>query len=157
MAIEYPLVNGHRYSFSSIELKINGTKYIGVKSINYDDGLKPAQLGGTTPVMIGRTRGKYEAKGDVEFYRLEAQAVIDALGDGFYEVPFDIVVQYSENDDTTVTTDNLIGVRLESTASSNTDGPEAATLKFGLNIIVPVKWGGKNGVTPIDTFGTTSI
>lgn len=157
MAVEYPLINGHRYSFSSIELKINGTKYIGVKSINYDDGLKPAQLGGTTPLMIGRTRGKYEAKGDVEFYRIEAQAILDELDDGFYEVPFDIVVQYSEDDDQPVTTDNLVGVRLESTAASNSDGPDASTLKFGLNIIVPIKWGGKSGVTPIDTSGTTSL
>ena len=157
MPIQYPLINGHRYSFASIEAKANGLKIIGFKSINYDDGLKPTALGGTTPVKIGRTRGAYEAKGDCEMYRLEANALMASLGPGFYEVAWTFTVQYSENDDQPVTTDTILGVRLESTASSNSDGPDASTLKFGLNIIKPILWNGVSGVSPIDTAGTVSL
>ena len=154
-SISYPLINGLRYSFASIECTINGDKFLGFKSINYDDGLKPGVLYGTTPVPLGRTKGKYEAKGDLEVYRLEAQAILDALATGgkyFYEVPFTLTVQYSETDTDPVTTDNIYGVRLEAASASNSEGSDPTAIKFTLSIIQPIVWDGLEGTAPASSY-----
>lgn len=56
-AVKYPLVNGHLYSFASIECDLDGLLFAGFTSINYDDPVQPGKLYGTGGVLVGRTPG----------------------------------------------------------------------------------------------------
>ena len=143
--VAYPLINGHRYSWASIELGVAGDLTRGFKSINYSDGLEPGKVPGTDPSAIGRTRGKHTAEGSVEMYRTEAQNLIEKIGDGFYEVAWDITVCYREPG-LPIITDSIRGVRLKKTNADNSDGSDASSLKFDPDIILPILWNGIAGV-----------
>src|SRR5258707_785556 len=80
--ISYPLINGHRYSWNSVELGLGPAGIImrGVSSIDYGDQLTPGNLRGTGPNVVGRTRGEYDADAEIEMYRLEWENLKGQLG-----------------------------------------------------------------------------
>ncbi len=145
MPLQYPLVNGVRHEWSSIEIKLDGQVYVGVKSISYDDKLEPTAVRGTHPKKIGRTRGVYDANGSIELYLAEATIFRRALaakvgGNGYKEVAFDIVVSYGENDFDTIT-DEIIGCRIKSDAGGGSQGPDALVTKWDLDVM-DILWDG---------------
>src|SRR5262245_3632205 len=97
MALQYPLINGRRYDFSSITLNAAGTKLTGFTSIKYSHKLTPKKVMGTHPQPIGRTRGEYEAQGSLTLYRQEMDELRTQLGPGYMEVIFDITVSYADD------------------------------------------------------------
>ena len=79
--ISYPLINGVRYDFSSVELNFNGLiQRAGIKALSYKHSLTPGELRGNRPQLVGRTRGKYEASASFEMFKLEYQSFIAAIG-----------------------------------------------------------------------------
>lgn len=132
----YPLINGHKYSWSSIEAVFGALPILGIKSINYKSSLKAGTVRGTLPQKIGRTRGEQDADCDFEMYKLEAMAFISTLGAngyGFGEVSFPITVSYSELASLPPqppVTDMIVGVRIEEIAHSNAEGTDPTTVKF---------------------------
>lgn len=130
----YPLINGHRYSFVSIEAIFNNIPFIGFSAVNYGPSLKASLVYGSRPQPIGRTRGKAEFKFDFEMYRLEFEFFKASLisikgpGVGFGEVSFRTVVQYGEFGQPTIT-DTIEGARIEEVDLSNADGTEPAKAK----------------------------
>ncbi len=130
--IEYPLVNGHRYSFASVEAQFNGLPILGIKSINYSPELMPGKVYGSAPQKIGRTRGKEDSSADFEMLRLEFENLKETLGNqgvGFGETAFDIVVQFAEIPNSPVVTDTLIGFRITKPDLSNADGTDPSMVK----------------------------
>jgi hypothetical protein len=91
-----PIINGHRYSFASIELTANGRLYLGITRISYGSSLKPGRVRGTDSEVIGRTPGDADHRCEIEMLQREYQDLIDTLGPGFGLVPFDIQVQFAE-------------------------------------------------------------
>lgn len=135
LPIVYPLINGHRYSFASIEAIFKALPIIGFKSINYDDSLEPGEVYGSRPQLLGATRGKQKASGDFEMYRLEFEffkATLGVAGVGYGEEYFDINVTFSEGALQPVITDTLLGCRIKKAASGNTDGTDASMIKCDL-------------------------
>jgi hypothetical protein len=129
--IQYPLINGHRYSFASIEARFNGIPIIGFKSLNYSDELAPGEVYGSRPQLLGATRGKQKASADFEMYRLEFEALKATLGIGgvgFGEQKFDIVAQYAELGQPVIT-DTVVGFRIQKVEFSNADGTDAIVAK----------------------------
>lgn len=148
MALNYPDVNGNRYDHSSVEITLLGQRFDGVKSVSYKQMLEPGEVRGNRAQLIGRTRGKYSAEGNIELYRLEYDAVcalIRAQGKGLLETSFDIVVNYTENG-TDVSTDKLIGCRFKSDDTSSQEGGDAITVKLDLHVMKLIK----NGTSPIN-------
>lgn len=98
--VTFPLGAGPRFDASSIELVINGQRYIGCSEVEYSQELMPGTVRGLTPQAIGFTRGVYSAKGSLTMYREEFQALtqqIAALAQGgFLEAMFLIDITYSE-------------------------------------------------------------
>lgn len=151
--ILYPLINGVRYQFASIELKLNGQIYLGCKSINYSRIRTRGWARGTSPDPLAKTRGTNEYKCDVELYLAEHAALVDALalqgaltGGGFGDVFFTVDVFYGESAFSTLH-DTIIGCTLDSNDSSNSEGSDALTRKSELN---PVKilWNGNDDLGP---------
>lgn len=136
-----PLINGHRYSFASIELKANGAIFLGVVSISYGSSLKPGIVRGSDGEKVGRTPGEADHRCSIEMLLSEYHALIDSLGPGFGLIPFDVQVMYAETelyDDKGgapegVTTHVIRGVRITDVDLSGEDGIDASTAKLALD------------------------
>ena len=140
-AADYPLINGTRHEWSSVEIKVAGQIYLGVKEIKYSDKLEPNKLRGTHAEAIGRTRGEYNAEdGSVVMYLQEANALRQALGPGYKEVPFDIVVSYSDEGVDTIQ-DEIIGCRIKGDEGGGSQGADALVVTFALDVM-KVRWNG---------------
>lgn len=148
-AILYPLINGVRYDWSSVDIKIDGLIYGGVKEISYSNSLEPGKLRGNKAQFIGRTRGEYSAEASITLYRLEYHALIEALWakGGYMEVSFNIFASYSEAPPAPVITDHLLGCRIKKDDFSGSEGgdPQAVKLDLDLMMMLP------NGREPIST------
>jgi hypothetical protein len=157
--VSYPVVNGIRFDFSSIQFRVQGKIFPGIKSLNYNHALDPGVLGGTAAQDIGRTRGKYKAEGNIELFREDADDFLTLIapaslitggqtGIGFMEVSFDISVTFFEPIQGTgpaVQNDILRGCRIKKEDSSNSAGSDPSTLKYDLHIMLLTR----NGKAPI--------
>lgn len=148
--IAYPIVNGVRASFPSVELKLNGQIFIGFKSINYSRTRNRTMVYGNNVDPIGKTRGKNEYKADCELYIAEFhQFLIDTLGGaGYGDVIFNISVTISEPGFDTIA-DQIIGCTLDSTDASNAEGADPLVRKFELNPIKVIYGGVDDNAIPL--------
>jgi len=141
----YPEVNGLRPDYSSVEINASGRTIVGVKSISYGHGLEPGEVRGTGAQLNGRTRGQYKAKNcSMTLYRAEADELREALGAGYMERAFEIVIHIAERDQPTAT-DRLVGARIVDESDEMEEGSEALTTKFELHVMTVLK----NGVAAI--------
>ena len=132
--IQYPLINGARHSFASIELKLGANIFIGFKSINYSRKRTRSLVRGNSPDPMGKTIGDNEYTADCELYIAEwnlLQSQI-ASGNGYGDVFFQVLVTYSANGFDTIQ-DTLNGCTIDSTDASNGQGPDPLVRKFDLN------------------------
>jgi len=133
LLVPYPLINGHRYSFASVEALFNGIAYLGISELNYKPSLKAGMVYGSRPQPLGRTRGKQEHTVSFKMYRLEFELFkatlvnINGAGIGFGETPFDIVATFAELGQP-VTTDTIVSARIEEADLSNADGTDASVV-----------------------------
>jgi hypothetical protein len=138
------LINGVEVSYSSIELAVSGHRLRRVKSINYKDSGEIPKIRGTSATPIGRTRGTADCEGDIEIYRAELDLLLPILSGGgvfgYQEIAQTIGVVWAEALGPT-RMDTLLGVRFHSLDSSNSEGGDAATVKFGLSIM-EILWNG---------------
>lgn len=133
--IPYPLINGVRFDFSSVEIGLPRGVFSGIRSISYKHTLSPGMMRGTRAQVGGLTRGKYDADGSIEFYKSEYQDFITLLGPGYMEKFFPVVVNYSELPSLQLVTDVLNGVRLTSAENSHSEGEDALVVKCDLIIM----------------------
>lgn len=153
MAIQYPLINGTRHEWSSVELKIKNQVFVGVKAFDYSDKLEPTKVYGTHAQPIGRTRGVYSAEGSIELWLAEYNELMKLLGPGFKEVSFDTVASYSESAFDTIT-DEILGCRIKGLAASQAQGADALSRKLDLDIML-IRWNGLESIAkPLAGVGT---
>lgn len=132
-----PVINGHRYSWSSIEIDLGdlGGIQTGVSAISYQQSLEPSKLRGAgSPQPSGRTRGEYDAEGSVSLYKEDADNLIALLGNGFMEKVFDITVSYADTGNP-VRTDKLFGCRIQTDEQDFSPGGDALEVTFSLNVM----------------------
>ncbi|MFN7135502.1 MAG: hypothetical protein ACK4N5_25750 [Myxococcales bacterium] len=139
-APRYPLINGNRHDFSSIEVKINGTIFLGVEEITYSHRLEPGKVIGTKAQLLGRTRGQYEPEASLTLFKQEYHDLIRRLGAGgagYMETAFDVVVSYSEKQDgrDVVLCDRIVGCRIKGVDNSHRSGSDALKVKVDLSVI----------------------
>ena len=140
----YPQVNGNRYSWASAEVTINGKRIRGIKEISYSNGLEPGEVRGTGPQKLGRTRGDLKPEASFTILKQEYYELIAALGEGYLEVEFDIVVQYSERN-APIITDEIKACRLKKPDHSYSQSTEAMVVKCDLDCMYVIE----NGIKPI--------
>ncbi|TAL29018.1 MAG: hypothetical protein EPN98_21485 [Phenylobacterium sp.] len=132
--ISYPLVNGNRYSYVSVETVIAGQVMLGISSINYSDKLDPGIVKGTSMNIIGMTAGDRTLTCDIEMLRLEWDNLLSGLtaaGAGGYGLAFfDIFVSYSETFAGAFTSDSILGCRITEASASNQKGTDPTMVKL---------------------------
>ena len=141
--MDYPLVNGTRQEWSSIEAKIAGDVFLGIREIAYNDKLEPTKVYGIHAEPLGRTRGVYLAEGSITLLLDEADTLIQKLGDGFKEKVFDITVAYTEGGKTIQ--DEIVGCRIKGVDQSVTQSADGLVRKFDLDVM-KVRWNGKESL-----------
>lgn len=131
-------INGLQISWSSLKLKIDGTPYSGVTSIEYADGLETAYAYGMgrDHAPRGMTAGKYTPEPLVLTVATStSKAIREDLagkaqpGRGYGSVSVPIIIQYIEPDDAVVTVEAL-DARLVKVEASNEEGPDALNEKL---------------------------
>lgn len=140
----YPLVNGNRYSWASVEIAVNNLRLKGVKELSFKNGLEPGEMRGTGPQKLGRTRGDLKPEAAITLYMQEFYALQAALGEGYMEVEFGIVASFSDRNQPIVTVE-IIGCRIKSEDHSFSQGTDALTVKCDLDVMMVIT----NGVKPI--------
>lgn len=135
----FPIVNGHAYSFASVEIWFGNLPLpqIAFKSINYGAKLDPGEIRGTLPQVLGFTRGTHSADGDCEVYRQAWEILKRTLGFGgigYGEVLFTVVVQFFEIGQP-VTIDRLINIRLTESRQNNQQGNDGTVTKLTMKMM----------------------
>lgn len=137
--ISYPLVNGVRHSWASIEVKVAGQVFY-VTSVNYSRKRNRTKTRENHPDPTGKTRGSNDYDADLEmllseFNNLQAvlinQANQQGLNGGYGDVFFQVIVSYTEAGLDTVT-DSILGCTMDSTEASNSEGTDGTKRKIDL-------------------------
>ena len=152
-AILYPLINGVRHGFSSIEAKIAGQIFIGFKSISYERTRSRSEARGAHADPIGKSRGTNAYKCSIEMYLAEAKLLQDLLqsqapaGGNYGDVFFPISVTYNETWFDTIF-DSILGCTLDSTKGGGSDGADPLMRSFELNPL-KILFNGQDDTRPL--------
>ena len=140
--LQYPLINGVKHDFSSIELNMAGQIFVGFKSINYSRTRTRTMVRGNNPDPIAKTRGTNEYSGDCEIYLAEwnyfqQQVLIPAaeqagLNGGYGDLQFQITVHYNDPGFPPIV-DTLIACSVDTTEASQSQGNDPLVRKITLN------------------------
>lgn len=146
----YPLIQGVKYDFSSLDVKLGGVSYLGVKAVDWNDGLEPGKGYGTSAQKLFSTRGQYDADGSLELWYaesdvFEAQLIQQNPNTGLYEIRFPIDITLNPEGGLAATTNNLVGARLKKRTVSPAQGNEAISVKYDLDLMYVIK----NGIAPL--------
>lgn len=138
--ILYPLINGVRHSFASIEVKLANSIFFAT-AVNYSRKRNRTMVRENHPDPVGKTVGENEYTADIEmllaeYANLQAlliqQASAAGLGTGYGDVAFQVIVTYSSPGMDTVT-DTINGCTMDSTDGSNAQGTDPTKRKFEMN------------------------
>ncbi len=139
------LVNGNRYSFTSISATWNiigggsGEFPRGIfKSISYDASQDPGLVQGNSIAPVGRTTGFGSGTGSFESLISELDDFLAAVTNGgqfpIMNVDWNLTVSYSVND-IDVRTDTLLGCRITKVGQSNSQGNDATMTSCDISIM----------------------
>lgn len=131
---EYPAINGQKHMWADVIIKAAGADRRGFTSLNYKVKRAVKDLHGTGPNRVGVGLGAVTYEVDAEMYREHYQELIDALGDGYTSVPFQIVVAYRTRVGARLIRDTLNGARLVEGGVSGSEGEDAIKVKLTLNV-----------------------
>lgn len=142
--MDFPLINGHRYGWASINLDIDGFEELHITEITYSHTLEPGIVRGAGAQVAGATRGEYSAEGSITFNKEGWDAIVDRFGHGFFERKFRATVNYAE-DGQPVTTDELVGCRFTSSEKGGSQGTDGLTVTAPIFITYIIE----NGKMPL--------
>lgn len=140
MTVQYPVINGQRCDFSSIETDVNGVVQSGYKEISYSHKLDPGKLRGTSPEVLGRTTGEYSAEGSLTLYLAEWEQLRESLAPGYMVTSFDTTVAYNASGEP-LQVDELIGCRITNVEKQHSQGTDPLTVKLTLDILKVIEDG----------------
>lgn len=138
--LSYPLVNGNRHAWASVEIKLAGLIFY-CTAINYARKRNREMVRLNHPDPVGKTIGENDYTGDCEMLVAEynafqaaliAQASAQGLNGGYGDIRFPAIVTYTENGFDTIV-DTLIGCTMDSTDAAGAQGPNAIKRKFDLS------------------------
>lgn len=94
MSIAYPLVNGFRFAWSSVELRLAGDITLGCTEINYSVKTDRAYVRGAGALPIGQTLGNFTYEADLSILVSEFDQFMTLLGPQAMQQFWDIVVSH---------------------------------------------------------------
>jgi len=141
-----PLINGHRYGWSSISLSALGADSPGFVSLSYKFTSDPGKVRAKGSRVIGRTEGEDDIEASFELLKSDALILIKALGAGYLKKSFDLKVEFGEEAEGEPIVVELLGCRITTDDSSHSKGTDALTQKFDLHVLDATV----NGLSPFE-------
>lgn len=136
---DYPLIDGHKHDFSSVEVQIaKGAEgapeiFTAITELSYNQSLSPGELHGTAGQPLAFTQGKLEVgEGSFSMPIEDAHELIASLGDGYKTIQFNVTASYAADGSETVT-DKLFGCRItddETSGSGDSEDPILVAFSF---------------------------
>jgi hypothetical protein len=158
--ISYPLVDGFRKSFVSIEAVFTAKSaqggpamslnFRGFKNIEMSRTRTRVEARGNHPDPLGKTRGTNAYKAAVEILIEEfnqLQAELAGINSAYGDVLFTFTRTYTENGSDTIT-DTAIGCSFDTTESTDAEGAEPSMRKIELNPL-KILFNGIDDTTPL--------
>lgn len=138
-----PLINGQRYSHTSVACTIDNYKYIrGLKEISYGVAVEPGEIYGSSRKPQGHTHGTAKYECSFKLYRQDADEMIAHMGAGFMSKYFDIQIEYGEKN-APVKVDSIAQVRIKGVKGSTSEGSaDALVVEFETIVLGPIKIAG---------------
>lgn len=131
---EFPTVNGVKHAYADVVIAVLGRKFRGITSINYKTKRGVTSVHGQGPHRAGVAMGKVDNDGSLEMYRQDLQDLIDAIGNGYGEVPLQITVSYRARLGARLMKDTLNGARITEVDLSAQEGDDPIKGKCTLNL-----------------------
>jgi len=132
LPLQYPLLNGVRHSFASVEFKFNGLVYVGVASMNYKRTRTRGIVRGNHPDPLAKTIGENEYAADCELYLAEWNLFQKNLGAGYGDVFFNATCTYTSNGFDMIS-DTILGCTMDTTEIALAKGTDGLSRKIELN------------------------
>lgn len=127
-------INGVTYDWHSIEVLAKGVSCPELKDISYKESGKRTKVFGTPRNAVGRTGGKSEPEASMTMFKAQWEQFKAQLGNGFGLVEFNVLVNYSEENQPIVT-DALIGCTVEEVDTSPSNGDDPVEVKLSLSVM----------------------
>lgn len=151
MAVAYPLINGVRHSWSSLECKFANQTQLGITKLDYSSKLQGTPVRGAGPLIIAHTTGIQETSGSFtmlleEFNTWNNFLAQQSVDGAWMKVNFDIVAMYADDGLSTIV-DTLQGVRIAEVKIGTTESGSAdPTTRDCTLTITNILWNGKSGM-----------
>lgn len=138
MAVSYPMINGKRHSWASVELRADNDIILGITEADYKASLDPGEVRGAGSAPIAFTMGNSSFEGSISILLEEFNALVQKKGEGWMGQSFELIHSYSEDGLTTIV-DTVQGVRftsVENSMSASSTDPIVRKLPYkALNIL----------------------
>lgn len=148
---DYPLIDGHKHDFSSVEVQISTEDgapqiFTAITELSYNQSLSPGVLHGALGQPLAFTQGKLEAgEGSFSMPLEDGHELIAALGDGYKAKQFYVTCSYAATGVPTIT-DKIIGCRItDDETSGSGDSEDPILIAFSFKYLR----GSRNGYNPI--------
>lgn len=141
--LQYPLINGYRPSWASIEFKFNLTgagsaPNYAMQSIDYKVTRERKKTRGTSVYPLAKTRGSVDFTCKIKILLAEFNQLIGQLGqldptgnNAYGDVAFELDVSYTEPA-FTIVTDQILGCTIDSVEQSSSEGVEDIVIECEL-------------------------
>lgn len=139
MATQYPIINGVKFDWSSIEIDLNGTIFTGCTELAYKQTREIGDVYGTGAEKLARTLGQLNAEGTLAMYRRDFQDFINLLTGngqtGYLDTEFDITASYSAPNGDGILTDRCISCVILEPDISGSQGTDPLMVTCSLDIL----------------------
>jgi hypothetical protein len=143
-----PLVNGHLFSYASIEPFVNGLPVLGksIRSINYSETGARTKVRGGGQMALGRTAPQYDVENaSLEILKEHLDAYLTALTGGnpnvgYMEVPHQIQVAYQDLNAPLVE-DQLVGCVITGIEDGHSQSAEGLVVRVSLDVMYLIRGG----------------
>ncbi len=147
MALSYPLVNGFRYAWASIEVLDGPLTMPGIRSINFKASQAIGSARGAGIQEHGKTRGDLTFTASMTMLAEEQFNWVTSIGDEYMSHIFGLLVKFEElqNGTPNINRVELVGLQIQEEDHAFAPGPD------GLEITMPlgISYYLKNGLKPV--------
>lgn len=135
MAISYPMVGGFRHSWAGIKIKRGSDDVFGFKKISWKKTRSRKKVFAHGVQALGRTRGKEENEATIAFLYSEWQRFKKALGDGYMDKQFDLLVLREEIGNDEIFKVELISCSIDEHSSDESEGEDESVVECTLGVL----------------------
>jgi hypothetical protein len=141
-------INPNRLTFASGTASFNNRTFVGLQGMTPKEEIKKEPVYGSGQKPVGMTRGQLSGTFSFEILLSEGDALLQDLGPGFSDVPFDVSGTYMEPGGVDATyTLGVVQCTIKNIETSYANDGKALTYKFDCALTEPISW---NGVKSID-------